>query len=283
MKEYSKDGFPGCVGSSDCTHIVTDRCEYNLKNTHLGAKNSLTTRTFNLTCNHRRRILHTTYGGPGRWNDQTMVRLDTFISGIRDGIVLDDVRFEIFAHDRNGRIVKLRFSGAYVITDNGYLDWSCTVPPFGVTNNINEIRWSKWLESMWKDVECRFGIMKGRWRILKSGVRLHGFEGVDSVWFTCRVLYNWLLEVDGLTEEWVGGVCKVGSEWEGDLGCLDFEGVPVEVPNALARLSANLDPRNFDSSDIGPGSGVMDENRSILGSDVAARNDSASRIDDRLS
>jgi hypothetical protein len=193
--------------------------------------------------------------------------------------VLDDVLFELFAHDRNGRIVKLRFSGAYVITDNGYLDWSCTVPPFGVSNNIDKIRWSKWRESMRKDVECTFGIMKGRWRILKSGVRLHGVDAVDSVWFTCCALHNLLLEVDGLTEEWVGGVCKVGS-WEGDLGCLDFEGVPVEVPNALTRLSANLDPQNFDSSGIGPGSNVMDENRSILGSDVAARNDSASRIDD---
>ena len=49
IKEYSVAGFPGCVGSSDSTHIVTDRCEYNLKNNHLGAKNSLTTRTFNLT------------------------------------------------------------------------------------------------------------------------------------------------------------------------------------------------------------------------------------------
>jgi hypothetical protein len=122
----------------------------------------------------------------------------------------------------------------YVIVDNGYLDWSCTVPPFGVSNNIDEIRWSKWLESMRKDVECTFGILNGRWRILKSGVRLHGVDTVDSVWFTCCALHNWLLEVDGPTEEWVGGVCKVGSEWEGDLGCLDYEGVPVEVPKALA-------------------------------------------------
>jgi hypothetical protein len=64
MKEYSVAGFPGHVGSSDCTHIVTDQCEYNLKNNHLGVKNSLTTRTFNLMCNHRRRILHTTLEGP---------------------------------------------------------------------------------------------------------------------------------------------------------------------------------------------------------------------------
>ena len=39
---------------------------------------------------------------------------------------------------------------------------------------MDEIRWSKWLESMRKDVECTFGIMKGRWRILSGlpGVRL---------------------------------------------------------------------------------------------------------------
>ena len=31
MHEYSQAGFPGCVGSCDCTHIVTERCEYKLK------------------------------------------------------------------------------------------------------------------------------------------------------------------------------------------------------------------------------------------------------------
>jgi hypothetical protein len=104
---------------------------------------------------------------------------------------------------------------------------------------------------------------------------------VSDVWFTCCALHNWLLEVDGLTEEWVGGVRKVVSEWEGDLGCLNYEGVPVEVPNALTCLSANLDPHNFDSSGLGPGSDVMAEKRSFLISEVAKQSDSASRIDDR--
>ena len=53
MTEYAEAGFSGCVGSSDCTHITTERCEYNLKNNHLGGKSSHTTCTFNLTCNHR--------------------------------------------------------------------------------------------------------------------------------------------------------------------------------------------------------------------------------------
>ena len=110
MREFNLAGFSGCVGLCDCTHIVSERCEYRLKNNNLGAKNSLTTRTFNLTCNHRWRILHTTNGGPGRWNDQSMVRLDTFVSGICDGTVLNDVDFELLTLDKRGNIV-----GGYII------------------------------------------------------------------------------------------------------------------------------------------------------------------------
>jgi hypothetical protein len=60
-----------------------------------------------------------------------MVRLDTFVSGIRDGTVLDDVNFELLVCNKDSKVKKLRFSGAYLIVDNGcYLNWSCTVPPF---------------------------------------------------------------------------------------------------------------------------------------------------------
>jgi hypothetical protein len=46
MNEYTQAGFPGCIGSSNCTHIVTKQCQYNLKNNHIGAKSLQTTRTF---------------------------------------------------------------------------------------------------------------------------------------------------------------------------------------------------------------------------------------------
>jgi hypothetical protein len=65
MREFDLACFPGSIGLCDYTHIVTERCEYNLRNNHLGAKSSLTTRTFNLTCNHHHCILHTTKEGPG--------------------------------------------------------------------------------------------------------------------------------------------------------------------------------------------------------------------------
>jgi hypothetical protein len=104
IKECSMAGFSGCVDSSDCTHIISKCSQYNLKNNHLHAKNSLTTWTFNLTCNHRWRILHTTNRGPVWWNNQSMVRLDMFVSGICDGSIPDDVDFELLAHNKDGNI-----------------------------------------------------------------------------------------------------------------------------------------------------------------------------------
>jgi hypothetical protein len=43
MYKYAHARFPGCVGSSNCTHIVTNHCQYNLKNNHIGSKSSQTT------------------------------------------------------------------------------------------------------------------------------------------------------------------------------------------------------------------------------------------------
>ncbi len=162
----------------------------------------------------------------------------------------------------------MHFCGAYLIVDNGYLNWSCTVPPFGVSNDVNEIRWSKWLESMHKDVECTFGILKGRWRILKSGVRTYSVDSVDHIWFTCCALHSWLLEVDGLNEKWVSGVQNLTSNWDGEMGSLDYDGVEVAVPNALACLSQNLDLRNYDSSGMGPGLNVVCETRTCMNRDL---------------
>jgi hypothetical protein len=101
MVEYAESGLPGCVSLSDCTLILTEGCQYNLKNNHSGKKRGNTTRTFNLTCNHPRCILHMTIGGPDPWNNQTMVHFDKFISGICDGLILSENKFNLVSYNSN--------------------------------------------------------------------------------------------------------------------------------------------------------------------------------------
>ena len=64
-------------------------------------------------------------------------------------------------------------------------------------------------------MECTFGILKGRFRVLKTGVRLAGTDPADNMFMTCCALHNWLLEIDGLDRQWKDGV---ESEWEGAIG-----------------------------------------------------------------
>lgn len=118
-------------------------------------------------------------------------------------------------------------------------------PPFKNTANEVERRWSHWLESLRKDVECTFGILKGRWRILKTGIRLQGNEVATDIWKTCCALHNWLLEVDGLD-----------GEWDGAIGQQDAYDVTSHVPFSLQRLQLGFDPRSYDVSGLGPGEDV---------------------------
>ena len=270
--EYAVAGFPGCIGSTDATHIPLDKVTASFRQSHLGYKlgSDSTTRTYNLTVNHRRQILHTTTGHPGRWNDRTLVRFDTFMADLRDG-AFDDVMDFTLQRKKNSNMTAaaadvstavstatdvdesavedVKIKGAYVIVDNGYLAWPTTIPPVKDTCNRSELRFSQWLEALRKDVECTFGILKGRWRILKTGIRVHNTEASDNIWMTCCALHNFLLDVDGLSHKWEEGV---PSSFETEAG----EFADEDIPAAIRRL---VDPtgieghrlRTFDSSQFG--------------------------------
>ncbi len=57
MTEFNQAGFTGAIGSCAATHVAIEKCSYRIRNNHLRSKQHLTTRTFNLTVNHRRHIL----------------------------------------------------------------------------------------------------------------------------------------------------------------------------------------------------------------------------------
>ena len=55
---------------------------------------------------------------------------------------------------------------------------------------------------MQEDVECTFGILRGRFRVLKNGIHARGPLATDNIWLTCCALHNFLLEEDGLDHPW---------------------------------------------------------------------------------
>ena len=125
---------------------------------------------------------------------------------MHDGDILNDLESELLERCKSGEIKKRKYRGSWVLYDNGYLPWSVTMPPSKYSSSIAEIRWSQWLESMRKDVECTFGIMKKRFSILDKGIDIKRIEEADQVVLTCCALHNLLLKIDDRDGAWEGGV-----------------------------------------------------------------------------
>jgi hypothetical protein len=87
--------------------------------------------------------------------------------------------------------------------------------PSSIERHMQSIGATLLTQNLEKDVECTFGILKGRWRILKTGIRVHNTEVSDNIWMTCCALHNLLLDVDGLSHKWEDGF---PSSYEADDG-----------------------------------------------------------------
>ena len=238
-KIFALAGFNGAIGSSDGTHVGMIQCPSWASIGHCGHKLAIPSRNYNATVTHSHQILGTTCGHPGSWNDKTLVMYDDLIRGVKEGEQYSNNEFKLFELDKNQKEIEVTYQGAWFIVDNGYLDWSCTVPPMKDPITYQQIRFSEWLESIRKDIECTFGSLKKRFAILKYGIRLSRIEQCDKVWQTCCALHNLLLFHDKLDKGWENGqklnVIDDTLEEISDDDCDDYD--DVDVPFALSRLN----------------------------------------------
>jgi hypothetical protein len=144
-------------------------------------------------------------GHPGSRNDKTIAKTDSFLQKLRRKEILQDVEFDLFQSDGTTKKAK----GAYLITDNGYARWRILQCPIKISFNRQQMFWSARLESVRKDVECTFGILKGRFRILGGNVLFHDQWKVDNVFIACCILHNMNLVEDGRHVMW-----QNPSNWE---------------------------------------------------------------------
>ena len=76
------------------------------------------------------------------------------------------------------------------------------IDPFNFGSSRSIIYWSELLESLRKDVECLFGILKSRWRILRNPVIFHKLVDIENIMHCCCILHNLLISADGIDSAW---------------------------------------------------------------------------------
>jgi len=152
---YARLGFPGCVGSIDCTHVRWVKCPSQTLHSHVG-KEKFASRVFQVVVDATRRILVFTSSAPGSVSDKSVAHVDPFIRTLRTNSLFTEFQYHL--RDEAGRPVEHR--GAYLISDCGYHDWAVFAKPIKNSTDHRDIIYSKRLESVRKDVECCFGILK---------------------------------------------------------------------------------------------------------------------------
>ena len=223
---YERLGHPGCTGSIDCVHVIWDKCPAGLKSACKG-KGGFPTLAFQVVCSHTKKIMSVSVFFWGTVNDKTIAMADDVFRKLQDddaplrNIVWHTIKTKDAMNDNDTLTVEsndnypiinrhytivsstltdivIQFKGAYLISDGGYHRWGCLVNPYHLQPPGTDLElWSNNIESVRKDIECVFGILKKRFLILKHPIRLHSPYCIQRMFVTCCVLHNILLDYDG--------------------------------------------------------------------------------------
>jgi hypothetical protein len=190
MNRYEEMGLPGAMGSVDVVHVKWSNCPKGDFNRAKG-KESYPSLGFECISDFDRRICHVYGPSFGSRNDKHIVKNDSGVLAVGKGM-FSSAQWTYF--DDNGD--QQTETGAYLICDNGYLQWRTLICPHmrSETNGEYEKCFSANLESVRKDVECVFGILKGRFSYLDHGFKHRRILICEKVFVTCCVLHNMMLD-----------------------------------------------------------------------------------------
>lgn len=112
---YRKCGYPGAVGSVDCTHIKWEACPHSEQRIHSG-KEGFATLVVEATCDHSGRIIAATKSYPGAENDTTVVQRDKSVWRIQNEEPWKSYKYKLYNEDGT----ETEHEGAWLIVDGGY-------------------------------------------------------------------------------------------------------------------------------------------------------------------
>jgi Plant transposon protein len=110
------------------------------------------------------------------------------------------------------------------------------------TKSTDDLNWSEMNESLRKDVECLFGILKQEFAILKYGCRFSDLSLVDDIFQTCCAIHNQRKIVSGSDQPW--SIVELYPD--------DIDGDSARLrPDVFRRI---LESERFEEESIGRGS-----------------------------
>ncbi|GJX41752.1 ALP1-like protein isoform X1 [Tanacetum coccineum] len=85
----------------------------------------------------------------------------------------------------------------YYLADGIYPEWSTFVKTFSVTRDAKTFKFKTVQEAARKDIERAFGVLQGRWGIIRQPARAMQINNLKRIMYCCIILHNMILENEG--------------------------------------------------------------------------------------
>lgn len=176
-------GFPGMLGSIDCMHWEWKNCPVGWQGQFQG-RSGTPSIILEAVASYDTHIWHAFFGMSGANND---------INVLNKSPLFDDV-----CEGRRPRVPFVvnnnPYSLGYYLTDGIYPRWAAFMPAYTHPNEAPMKTFTKWQESYRKDVERAFGVLQGRFAVIRSPAKYMELETIRHVMIACIILHNMIVE-----------------------------------------------------------------------------------------
>ncbi|XP_071741362.1 uncharacterized protein [Rutidosis leptorrhynchoides] len=182
-----KHGLSGLLGSIDCMHWEWKNCPVGWQGQYTRGDQKGPSVMLEAVASQDLWIWHAFFGMEGSNNDINVLNASPISNSIKDGTSPPS------PFDVNGR----RNERGYYLGDGIYPDWVMLVK--APHNPIDEPRkkFKRFQESARKDIERAFGVLQGKFAMLKTPTRSKNFNKIRRHMYACIVLHNMIQENNG--------------------------------------------------------------------------------------
>ena len=171
-------GFPGMLGSLDCTHWRWKQCPVAWAGQYTG-KEKVPTVVLEAVADQSMYFWHAFFGVAGSNNDLTVLHHSPLLQlGYKV-----DVPFYVLGE---------RFPRGYYLVDGIYPAWPTLISAPSPAHCVDERQshFAARQEACRKDIERAFGRLKATWHILAGRTEIWSLEKMRSIVITCMIIHN---------------------------------------------------------------------------------------------
>ncbi|KAH9102980.1 hypothetical protein AeMF1_020579 [Aphanomyces euteiches] len=182
LRESSLRGLPGCIGSINCCNWAWDNCPVAYQGSYKGSKGVAF--VLEAAASYDLWIWHAFFGMPGALNDVNVLErsplLNSFVNGTSHRVV----------YIVNGK----QYTLPYWLADGIYPNWPVFAKTIPDPHTMARKCYASLQESMRKDIERAFGVLKKRFAILKNPARQWTVCKLKQIMTACIILHNMIIE-----------------------------------------------------------------------------------------